>query len=101
MLLTLASTVVLDTRLDVQDWDCPPAPSSCARPVVVSGFPFPYVYDYHGISAVNNASLIEVLLGIDHFHAVPFLADVGLYGVLLGGGYLLWKRRRSVRRRES
>jgi hypothetical protein len=80
--LTLLSSVVSGTRLEVQDWDCPPAPASCARPVVVLGFPVPYISDYHGISVVGRASLTGALLGEDHFHSSAFLADVLVYFVL-------------------
>ena len=80
--LTLLSSVVSGTRLEVQDWDCPPAPASCARPVIVLGFPLPYISDYHGISVVGSASLTGALLGEDHFHLSAFLADVVVYFVL-------------------
>ena len=80
--LTLLSSRVSRTRLEVQDWDCPPAPASCARPVLVLGFPLPYISDYHGISVVGRASLSGALLGEDHFHLLGFLADIGLYFVL-------------------
>ncbi|HJU69827.1 MAG TPA: hypothetical protein VJ650_16435 [Gemmatimonadaceae bacterium] len=79
--LTLLSTVVSSTRLEVQDWDCPPAPASCARPVLVLGFPLPYISDYHGISVVGSASLSGAVLGEDHFHLTAFLANVVLYFV--------------------
>ena len=77
--LTLLSSRVSRTRLEVQDWDCPPAPASCARPVLVLGFPLPYISDYHGISVVGSASLNGALLGEDHFHAGAFLIDLLVY----------------------
>lgn len=79
VLLTAASSAVHGTRMEVQEWDCPPAPASCARPVLVLGFPFPYVSDNHGISAVGSASLLGALLGEDFFHAGAFAADVAAY----------------------
>jgi hypothetical protein len=82
LVLTLLSSAVERTRLEVQDWDCPPAPASCARPVIVLGFPLPYISDYHGISVVGRASLSEALLGIDHFHWEGFVGDVALYFVI-------------------
>jgi hypothetical protein len=82
IVLTLASSVVHRTRLEVQDWDCPPPPASCARPMLVLGFPFPYISDYHGISVVGSASLTGALLGEDLFHRGAFLADVAVYVVL-------------------
>ena len=82
--LTLLSSRVSGTRLEVQDWDCPPAPASCARPVLVLGFPLPYVSDYHGISVVGSASLSGALLGEDHFHAGAFLIDLLVYLALSG-----------------
>ena len=80
--LSLLSSRVSRTRLEVQDWDCPPAPASCARPVLVLGFPVPYISDYHGISVVGSASLSGALLGEDHFHLSGFLADLAVYFVL-------------------
>src|SRR5688500_13610567 len=80
--VTLASSAVQSTRLEVQDWDCPPAPASCARPMLVLGFPVPYISDYHGISVGNAASLGGALLGEDLFHLSGFLADVAIYLVL-------------------
>lgn len=83
--LTLLSSRVSRTRLEVQDWDCPPAPASCARPVLVLGFPLPYISDYHGISVVGRASLSGALLGEDHFHLSGFLGDLAVYFVLSAG----------------
>ena len=77
--LALASIVVPGTRLEVQDWDCPPAPASCARPVVVGGFPARFASDYHGISPVGSVDLVSLLLGDDHFHADAFGANVLFY----------------------
>ena len=85
--LTAASSHVRGTRLEVQDWDCPPDPASCARPVVVRGFPFPYISDYHGISPVGDATLIDALLGVDLFHAGAFCANVGVYLALAAGAW--------------
>ena len=81
--LTLASSAVRSTRLEVQDWDCPPPPASCARPMLVVGFPLPYISDYHGISVGNHASLSGALLGEDLFHLDAFLANIALYFVLI------------------
>ena len=95
--LALASSWVVRTHLEVQDWDCPPAPLSCARPVLVLGFPLPYVSDYHGISPVGRASLLGAVMGTDHFHPAAFLADVAFYALCLAvvsiavGGVLLRK----------
>jgi hypothetical protein len=83
LVLALASSAVAGTRLEVQDWDCPPAPASCARPVLVRGFPLSYISDYHGISVVGRASLLGALLGEDHFRAGAFAADVALYAAFL------------------
>jgi hypothetical protein len=79
IVLTLVSSLVTRTRLETQDWDCPPPPTSCARPVLVLGFPWPFISDYHGISPVGSASLVGAALGIDHFHARAFLLNVGSY----------------------
>ncbi len=95
--LTLASSAVAGTRLEVQDWDCPPAPASCARPVLVRGFPLSYISDYHGISVVGRASLLGALLGEDHFRAHAFAADVALYAALLAA--IATARSRLARRR--
>ena len=84
IVLTLLSSRVTRTRLEVQDWDCPPAPASCARPVLVLGFPLPYISDYHGISVVGKASITDALLGIDHFHGGAFIADMLFYVALSG-----------------
>ncbi len=77
--LTLLSSIVGSTRLEVQDWDCPPAPASCARPMLVKGFPFPYISDYHGISVSGSADLVGALLGEDLFHADAFAWNVAFY----------------------
>lgn len=81
--LALVSSRVARTRLEIQDWDCPPAPASCARPVLVLGFPWPFISDYHGISPVGSASVVEAVLGIDHFHIGAFVLDAGFYFVCL------------------
>jgi hypothetical protein len=101
VLLTLASSVVPGTRVEVQDWDCPPAPASCAREVVANGFPFPYIADYHGLSVANRASLSGLLLGEDRFRAEPFWANVAVYGAVLAAIGIAsdWSRRR--RRRDA
>ena len=82
----------------MQDWDCPPAPQSCARPVLVAGFPLPFVSDFHGISAVNSISLGGTLMGEDHFHAAPFVANVAIYMIVTSGIWIavsLAERRKS------
>ena len=84
VVLTLLSSRVSRTRLEVQDWDCPPPPASCARPVLVLGFPLPYISDYHGISVVGKASFTDALLGIDHFHGGAFIVDLLFYLALSG-----------------
>ena len=96
---TLVSSVVESTRSVVQDWDCPPAPLSCARDVVVVGFPFPYIYDYHGLSPVGSADLMGVLLDMDHFHWMPFAGNFALYSLLAGLIVLAGARARSLRKR--
>lgn len=82
IVLAFASSAVRRTRLEVQEWDCPPAPASCARPVLVLGFPVPYISDHHGISVVGDASLLGALLGEDRFHWSAFVADVAAYLVI-------------------
>lgn len=96
VLLTLASSVVAGTRVEVQDWDCPPAPASCAREVVANGFPFPYISDYHGLSVANRASLFGALWGEDRFRPGPFWANVAVYGAALA---LIGVARDRLRRR--
>jgi hypothetical protein len=83
LVLTLLSSRVTRTRLEVQDWDCPPAPASCARPVAVVGFPLPFISDFHGLSVVGRADVVGALMGEDIFHWAPFLADVTLYLMLV------------------
>ncbi len=77
--LTLASSAIGSTRLEVQDWDCPPVPASCERPMLVKGFPFPYISDYHGISVSGSAGLVGALLGEDLFHPDAFAWNVAFY----------------------
>jgi hypothetical protein len=95
IVLTLASSVVQRTRLEIQDWDCPTPPASCARSVIVLGFPLPYISDYHGISVVGSASLTGALLGEDLFHLGTFLADVAVYLVLAGLTTMVLRRDRG------
>ena len=100
VVLALVSSMVEGTRLEVQDWDCPPAPASCARPVQVRGFPLPYISDFHGISPVGRASLVGALLGEDHLHLHAFAADAALYAALAGAawaGIARLRRRRATR----
>jgi hypothetical protein len=100
LLLTLASTLVPRSRLEVQDWDCPPAPASCARPVEVRGLPLPWISDFHGISPVGGVDVVGALLGMDIFHAGAFVADVALFALLLaiaaGAGTRLALRSREM-----
>jgi hypothetical protein len=99
LLLTLASSAVPGTRLEVQDWDCPPAPASCARLVVAAGFPFPYISDYHGLSPGGRADLAGALLGLDRFRTGPFLANLAVYGAAGALIALAWTRARRRRSR--
>jgi hypothetical protein len=92
LMLTLLSSVVEGRRLEVQDWDCPPAPASCARPVLVAGFPVPYLSDYHGISVVNSVSIVGGLLGEDHLHWRAFLLDAAVYALVLTGAWAAARR---------
>lgn len=85
LLLTLASSCISGTRLEVQDWDCPPAPASCARPMLVKGFPFPYISDYHGISVSGSADLVGALMGEDLFHWDAFAGNLLVYFFSLMG----------------
>ena len=91
LVTTLASSAVQRARLQVQDWECPPAPASCARPVVVLGFPFPYVSDYHGLSAVGRASLTGALLGEDLFHSDAFVLNLLVYFTVFALMWLAWQ----------
>ncbi len=99
LVLAAASSAVRGTRMEVQEWDCPPAPASCARPVPVLGFPFPYVSDNQGISVVGSASLPGALLGEDYFHPGAFAADVAAYFAAAGLAVLAVRARRRRRRR--
>ena len=83
VILTMASSIVPGTRVEVQDWDCPPSPTSCARRVVATGFPIPYIADYHGISPVGSADLIGAAMGIDKIRPLPFWTNVVFYGALV------------------
>lgn len=94
--LTFGSSAVRWSRLEVQDWDCPPEPGSCARRVVVRGFPAPYISDYHGISVVGDASLVGALLGEDLFHLPAFATNTGLYFLLVASASRLISRRRRM-----
>jgi len=93
--LTLASSIVPRTRVEVQDWDCPPAPASCARPVVARGFPMTYVSDFHGISVTGDASLVSALLGDEIVRGWSFVVDVAFYAVLVWLVHAFAIRRRS------
>lgn len=95
LLGTLASSRVQRERLVVQDWDCPPAPASCARPMRVGGFPFPYLEDFHGLSVVGSVDLMGALMGEDRFHPGPFLLDLACWGAVASVGLALGSRRRA------
>ena len=79
----------------VQDWDCTPALESCERPMIVAGFPLPYIVDYHGLSPGGSADLVGALMGVDLFHWRPFLLDAAIYLFAL----LLIRYVASLRRR--
>ena len=98
LLAASVSSMVTRTRLEVQDWDCPPAPASCARPVLVGGFPFAFLSDYHGISVVGRVSLLGGLLGEDHIHWHAFAMDAGIYALVATGAWAAWSRLRARRR---
>lgn len=83
--LTLASSAVERTRLEVQEWDCPPAPASCARPVLVGGFPFSYISDNHGVSVVGSISVFGALIGEDRMRWRPFWLNVAIYFLIVVG----------------
>jgi hypothetical protein len=100
VILAGISTAFKQTRVEVQDWDCPPPPASCARPVVVSGFPLPFISDYHGISAVGDANLVSAILGDDKLHRLPLLLDIVIYCVLLSIVRRLILRKGTARREE-
>jgi hypothetical protein len=93
LVLTLASTVVERRRLEVQDWDCPPAPQSCARPVLVIGFPLPFISDFHGISVVGSADVISALMGEDLFDHSAFAGNLLFYAALVMIVRFIWGRR--------
>lgn len=103
LVLTLASSRVSSTRLEVQDWDCPPPPASCARPMLVVGFPLPYISDYHGISTGNSATLTGAVLGEDLFHLSAFLTNLVVYFLLVSAvAATVWAvRARSARARPN
>lgn len=90
--VTLASSIVPGTRVEVQGWDCPPAPASCAQTVAAVGFPIPYIADYHGISPVGRVSLVHALMGIDKFRPRAFWADVAFYTLMLAAVSVLTRR---------
>lgn len=92
VVLTVASSAIAGTRLEVQDWDCPPAPDSCARPMLVKGFPFPYISDYHGISVSGSADLVGALLGEDLFHWDAFAWNVIIYFIVASLAWFVVRR---------
>jgi hypothetical protein len=47
--------------------------------MLVKGFPFPYISDYHGISVSGSADLVGALLGEDLFHWDAFAWNVAFY----------------------
>jgi hypothetical protein len=97
VLLTLFSSAIKGTRLVVQDWDCTPALESCERPMVVAGFPLPYITDYHGLSPGQSADITGALLGVDLFDWRPFLLDAAIYlAVLIAVRYVLSLRKRRT-----
>jgi len=81
----------------VQDWDCTPALESCERPMIVAGFPLPYIVDYHGLSPGGSADLVGALMGVDLFQWRPFLLDSAIYlFAFLLIRYVLFLRRRRT-----
>jgi hypothetical protein len=98
LLLALASSAVAGTRMETQEWDCPPPQASCARPVPVRGFPRPYVSDDVGISVVGRASLLGAAIGEDRFHRGAFLANVAIYLAVAAGARIAARRVVGARR---
>jgi hypothetical protein len=96
VLLSLASAAVDGSRLEVQDRDCPAAPQSCARPVVVSGSPISYISDFHGISPVGSTSFVSALLGEDHFRPGAFVLNALVHVCVVAAVWMVV--RRAVRR---
>ena len=54
-------------------------PRSCRDGVLKGGWPLPYVVDAPGVSVVGNVTII----GEDHFHPGPFVADAALAAALV------------------
>lgn len=92
VVVTMASSVVPGTRVEVQSWDCPPTPASCAQTIVAAGFPIPYIADYHGISPVGSVGLVEALMGIDKIRPRAFWGDVAFYTLMLAAVSALTRR---------
>ena len=92
LLATAATSLAQRTRPEVQEWDCPPAPASCARPVLVGGLPLAYVSDHHGISVVGRVGLLGALLGEDRFHPHAFWADVAAWTLVAWSAWRMGAR---------
>ena len=63
--------------------------------VVATGWPFVFVRDYTGMSVVNSASILEVLLAADRFDPLPFCAN------LIAWAALCWLILTALRRRRQ
>jgi hypothetical protein len=60
--------------------------------VVATGFPIPYIADYHGISPVGRVRLVDALIGVDKFRAGASWADVAFYALVLAAAWALTAR---------
>ena len=65
-------------------------PRSCRYGVLQAGWPLPYVVDAPGISVVGKVTIV----GEDHFHPWPFVADALIAGAVV---WLLLGVRRKPR----
>jgi len=66
--------------------------------VPAGGWPFPYVVDYPGLSPVGSASLVGVVMGVDHLWAgslaATFACWVGLFAAVV---WIAGRRLQQVR----
>lgn len=91
-IFTLLSTFVGERSATATYPEIMGCEASCR--VTATGWPFIFVRDYTGMSVVNSADILEVVIAADRFDWLPFLANVAVWSGLL---WLIFRSRQPQR----